>query len=223
MNTQPSRPTWNTENACSGLVCGIDEVGRAPLAGPVVAACAYIPGDRRKADIWAHVTDSKALSRQKRERLYDHIFENACVATGEARIEEIEEINIYHASLLAMRRAFEKMCADFDLCMDTALIDGNAAPQLSCAAQTIVKGDSKSLSIAAASIVAKVYRDRLMSRLHDAHPHYEWHKNAGYPVPAHLEGIMRHGVTPHHRRSFAPVKNYIACGNVDLQAKLAGI
>ncbi len=203
----------------SAPVCGIDEVGRGPLAGPVVAACVFIPEEAKDLSFWQIVTDSKKLSAKKREMLYGEI--TACCACSIAEISpaEIDELNIHHATLKAMKGAFEQICHpersegskilraqgpqdDNILC----LIDGKFAPDIPCRAQTVIKGDSKSLSIAAASIIAKVHRDRLMATLHEQHPHYGWDRNAGYGTAQHLEGIRLHGITPHHRRSFAPCK-----------------
>ncbi len=214
------RPGWTVERSLSGIVCGIDEVGRAPLAGPVVAACAYIPEERRRKRVLSAVNDSKQLGREQREAIYDDLLGLASYGIGEASVAEIDRLNIYHASLLAMRRAYEKMCADFSLSPDFALVDGNAAPGLGCHTRTVIKGDATCLSIAAASIIAKVWRDRLMSSLHEAHPYYGWNTNAGYGTREHLDGIEAAGITTHHRRSFAPVRNYLEFGSVRIQGEL---
>jgi ribonuclease HII len=214
------RPGWSIEKTVSGIVCGIDEVGRAPLAGPVVAACAYIPEEVRRKRIWSKVNDSKQLTREQREEIYDGLTSLSCYAIGQAGVEEINSLNIYYASLLAMQRAFEQMCNDFGICPEIALIDGNATPEITCKTQTVVKGDATSLSIAAASIIAKVWRDRLMSELHEEFPYYGWNTNCGYGTREHLEGIDQNGITPHHRSSFAPVRNYIEYGCVEIQQEL---
>ncbi len=196
------------ENAHDGAVCGIDEAGRAPLAGPVVAACVFAPPEVREHAFWRDVNDSKQISKPKREHLAECI--RGCCAFGiaSASVEEIDKINIFQASLLAMRRACEMMIRDFALSMDLALIDGKFTPQgLPCAALAIIKGDGKSRSIAAASILAKTTRDELMTALAREHPGYGWERNAGYPVPEHVEALARLGVTPHHRRSFGPVRS----------------
>lgn len=185
-------------------VCGIDEVGRGPLAGPVVTACAFIPQEKLRHPIWKDVTDSKKLSPQKRDYLFEIIKYQCVYAVAEASAEEIDNLNIHHATLLAMKRAYEGMCSQIQVSL--ALIDGKFAPSLPCKAQTVIKGDAQSLSIAAASILAKVTRDRHMARLHEEFPHYHWHTNAGYGTPDHLDGIARHGITPHHRKSFAPCR-----------------
>ena len=184
-------------------VCGIDEVGRGPLAGPVVAACVFIPEDAKTLGFWDLVTDSKKLSAKKRELLYPQI--TACCAYSIAEItpEEIDSLNIHHATLKAMKQAYETIEIAND---HMALIDGKFVPQITCPAQNVIKGDSKSLSIAAASIIAKVHRDKIMATLHEDHPHYGWDRNAGYGTAQHLEGIRQHGITPHHRKSFAPCK-----------------
>lgn len=183
-------------------VCGIDEVGRGPLAGPVVTACAYIPPEKLNHPVWDSVTDSKKLSAQKRDYLYEIIKDQCVFGLAQASAQEIDELNIHHATLLAMKRAFENLGASPSL----ALIDGKFAPTLSCQTHTVVKGDSKSLSIAAASILAKVTRDRMMVELHQSYPHYGWDTNAGYGTATHMDGIAKYGITPHHRKSFAPCK-----------------
>ena len=183
-------------------VAGVDEVGRGPLAGPVIAAAVILdPGN-----IPAGLADSKALSVAKRERLFTLISASAVVAIGSASVEEIDTLNILHASHLAMIRAISGL----RLAPDHCLIDGNMIPAgLKIQGETIVKGDAKSLSIAAASIVAKVTRDRMMVDLAQQYPGYGWEVNAGYPVPLHLKALLDLGVTPVHRRSFRPVHNIL--------------
>ncbi|MEM9684264.1 MAG: ribonuclease HII [Pseudomonadota bacterium] len=192
---------FTLETSLGGRVAGIDEVGRGPLAGPVVAAAVVLtPASAARLSALG-LTDSKKLSRRRREDLFVVITEHCEVAVGDASVAEIDAINILHASLLAMRRAYAGLS-----CRPTsALVDGNRDPNLGCATQTVVKGDSRSLSIAAASVVAKVTRDRLMSRLNELHPGYGWDRNAGYGTAEHLAALGSIGVTPYHRRSFAPV------------------
>lgn len=183
-------------------IAGLDEVGRGPLAGPVTAAAVILD----PAHIPEGLNDSKQLTAHQRDRLYDELLEVADVSIADASVAEIEEHNILRASHIAMVRALAglKRPADF------ALIDGSMLPRgMNLPAETIVKGDARSLSIAAASIVAKVWRDRLMVDLAQQHPGYGWETNAGYPTPAHKAGLKRHGVTPHHRRTFAPVHNML--------------
>jgi ribonuclease HII len=205
-------------------VCGIDEVGRGPLAGPVVTACVYIPPEKMKHPVWASVNDSKKLTPQKRDYLFEIIKDQCVYAIAEASAEEIDALNIHHATLLAMKRAYHSLCRhpdrseaerrdlrSLDFARDDkgghiTLIDGKFAPALPCTTRTIVKGDATSLSIAAASILAKVTRDRMMTALHAEFPHYGWDTNVGYGTAAHMDGIARHGITAHHRRSFAPCK-----------------
>lgn len=184
------------------FVVGVDEVGRGPLAGPVTAAAVrLIPGQ-----IPDGLNDSKALTAKRREVLYAQIVEMAEVSVAHASVDEIDEINILQASHLAMCRAI----AGLPTAPDHALIDGNILPRdLPCGGETIIKGDARSLSIAAASIVAKVVRDRLMVDLAQQHPGYGWERNAGYGSKAHLEALRNLGVTPHHRRSFKPVHNML--------------
>ena len=185
-------------------VCGIDEVGRGPLAGPVVAAAVVLPPDGLPADLARLIKDSKAMTRQQREEAEPAIRAHALAyAVAEALVGEIDSLNIHKATLLAMKRAYEGLTGEAPA---VALIDGKFKPELPCLAEAIVKGDGKSQSIAAASILAKVARDREMQRLAELHPHYGWDRNAGYPTPEHLEALQRHGTTPHHRVSFAPVR-----------------
>ncbi|TWA86071.1 RNase HII [Azospirillum brasilense] len=189
------------------LVCGIDEVGRGPLAGPVVTAAVVLPAGGLPDALARAINDSKALSLRAREALEPEIRAHAlAVALAEASAAEIDDLNIHKATLLAMKRAYEALPGEPPA---VALIDGKFKPDLSCLMEAIVKGDGRSQSIAAASIVAKVARDREMMRLAELHPRYGWDRNAGYPTPEHLEALRRHGVTPHHRVTFAPVRAQI--------------
>lgn len=179
-------------------IAGVDEVGRGPLAGPVTAAAVVLDMD----DLPEGLNDSKKLSAKKRAALAKVIWQRAQVAVGEANVEEIDSINILRASHLAMERAV----AALDPPPDYLLIDGNLIPRdLTIAAEAVVKGDGKSVSIAAASIVAKELRDSYMVDLAQQFPGYGWEKNAGYPSKQHREALVELGVTPHHRRSFKPV------------------
>jgi len=195
-------PSFAIEKTCSGIVCGVDEAGRGPLAGPVVAAAVII--DRRcfRGELRATLDDSKVLSRAQREACHRALLRCARIGIGAASTAEIDRINILRASLVAMTRAV----AALGVTPDTALIDGNIAPPLSCATRPVVKGDALSFSIAAASVVAKVTRDLIMHNLAGRYPGYGWETNAGYATAEHGEAIRRLGVTPHHRRSFAPVR-----------------
>ncbi len=209
----PSKPGPHLKNeqACNGPVCGLDEVGRAPLAGPVVAACVYIPLETARLSFWSQVRDSKKVSLQIREELYASITNKACYGIGEASREEIDKLNIHHASLLAMQRAQEAMMSAFGITPVLALVDGKFVPKdLPCPGRAIIGGDDISRSIAAASIVAKVHRDRMMKALHLDHPHYGWERNVGYPTPEHIRALREHGPTVHHRRSFGVVKELTA-------------
>ena len=194
----PPMPDFSLENAETGLVVGIDEVGRGPFAGPVVAAAVILD----RGNIPLGIMDSKKIPRAKREQLFNHILEAAQVGIGEASVQEIDSLNILQASLLAMRRAFTALPHRPDI----ALIDGNRDPNLGIPSRLIVKGDACSLSIAAASIVAKVTRDRKMCALAEEFPHYGWERNAGYGTAEHRKGLRQFGVTPQHRRSFAPIR-----------------
>jgi len=194
-----------TFDARFGLpVCGIDEAGRGPLAGPVTTACVYIPPEHIKHVVWRDVNDSKQLTAAKRDFLYDLIMERCVYAVAEASVEEIDTLNIHHATLLAMKRAYDGVHGRIEATL--ALIDGKFTPKIECEAKAIVKGDSLSLCIAAASILAKVTRDRYMAKLHEEFPHYNWASNVGYSTPDHLDAIKRHGTCIHHRKSFAPCR-----------------
>ncbi len=186
-------------------VVGVDEVGRGPLAGPVTAAAVWLNPEH----IPDGLNDSKKLSAKKRDALFETLLEIADVSIAHASVEEIDELNILRASHIAMVRAVEGLKQP----ADHALIDGNQIPRgLQISNQTIVKGDAYSVSIAAASIVAKVCRDRIMVDLAQQHPGYGWETNAGYPSKAHREALQNLGVTPHHRRSFKPVHNILYQG-----------
>lgn len=180
-------------------ICGIDEAGRGPLAGPVVAAAVILPPDYELVGL----NDSKKLSTKRRELLFTALMEDErvtkCIAS--ATVEEIDQLNILRATHLAMRRAAEGLKPACDFC----LIDGLAVPNFPIASANLVKGDARSLSIAAASILAKVSRDHIMQELDRLHPEYGFAKHSGYGTKVHLEAIRTHGITPHHRRSFGPV------------------
>jgi len=199
-------PTLRLEDEAGGIVCGIDEAGRGPLAGPVVAAAVVIDRTRLKRKLARAINDSKVLTRETREELYGQIRECAAVGVGAASSAEIDRINILRATLLAMARAVAALRLDPDL----ALVDGNVPPTLPCPVRCVVGGDGTSLSIAAASIVAKVTRDLLMTRLAARYPGFGWEHNAGYGTDAHRDALDRLGATPHHRKSFAPVLNILS-------------
>jgi len=183
----------------SGLMAGVDEVGRGPLAGPVVAA-AVILDERRTI---RGLNDSKLLQPEERERLDVEIRKRAvCCSVAEASVEEIDRINILRAALLAMRRAVEGLREQPSI----VLVDGNQRPDLTMPVRTVVGGDAKVRAISAASIIAKVYRDRLLVALHAEHPQYGFDGHKGYSTPAHLAALREHGACVHHRRSFAPVR-----------------
>ncbi len=183
----------------AGPICGVDEVGRGPLAGPVVAAAVIL--DRKR--IPKGLNDSKQLSEEDREALYPLIMETAiAVGVGEASVDEIDLVNIRQATHMAMARAVRALA----VAAEFALVDGNDPPPLPCRCDTLIGGDARSVSIAAASIIAKVTRDRMMVALHDTHPGYNWRSNKGYGTPEHYAGLKAHGVTPHHRRSFGPIR-----------------
>ena len=197
-------PSFRFELHCQGVVAGVDEAGRGPLAGPVFAAAAVIDRDRAAPKLLKLIDDSKKLTAGRREHAYESMIASGAVqfAVAEASVEEIDRINILQATFLAMRRAVQALATPPDL----ALVDGNRLPpQLGCRAQTIVGGDGHSYSIAAASIFAKVARDRHMARLAEAFPGYGWESNRGYGSAQHLAALKLLGPTPHHRMSFAPL------------------
>lgn len=204
--------SFKLEKKLDSPVCGLDEAGRGPLAGPVVAACVYVSKDVRRKRFWAEVNDSKKLNGTQREKLFVAITEHCHYGVAQASVAEIDTINILHASMLAMRRSYALMVANHGARPGIALVDGNFAPKLPCEIQTVIQGDAISLSIAAASILAKVTRDRLMQELCAQYPGYGWSTNAGYGTKAHLEGLKINGVTPHHRRSFSPVRESLLAG-----------
>jgi ribonuclease HII len=185
--------------SAEGPVAGVDEVGRGPLAGAVVAAAVILDARRPIRGL----NDSTLLAPAVRERLYDEIRAHAlCCSVGEASVEEIDRINILQASLLAMRRAV----AGLNLRPVKVLVDGNQCPGLGLATELIIGGDAKVRAIAAASILAKVHRDRMLLALHAVHPHYGFDSHKGYATEQHLAALRKHGACSEHRRSFAPVR-----------------
>ncbi len=177
------------------IVCGVDEAGRGPLAGPVYAAAVILP----KGHIIDGVNDSKKLSEKKRNLLFDKIIDECvCYSIGTADVREIDEINILQATFLAMRRAVEGLSVNPDI----ALIDGNKRPCLAMAEWEIIKGDAKSANIAAASIIAKVSRDRYMLEMAEKYPEYQFEKHKGYGTKLHYEMIEKYGISPIHRKTF---------------------
>lgn len=186
-------------------IAGVDEVGRGPWAGPVVACAAVLDPATFPSDLARMLDDSKKLSPKKRAALLPRITAEAEFAVAEASVQEIDSLNILQASLLAMRRAVDALSKP----PDAALVDGNRDPGLSCPVELVVKGDGRSLSIAAASIIAKEHRDKMMAALSADYPEYGWERNAGYGVKRHQEALALYGPTPHHRRSFAPISRLL--------------
>jgi ribonuclease HII len=185
-----------------GLIAGVDEAGRGPLAGPVIAAAVILD----ELQPIRGLADSKKLSPKTRERLFDEIRAKAlCCCIAEASVEEIDRLNILQATLLAMRRAVEGL----RLRPHRVLVDGNRLPTLSVPAEAIVQGDAKVQAISAASILAKVYRDRLCEQLHERHPQYGFDAHKGYGTQAHMAALREHGACAEHRRSFAPVRSVL--------------
>ena len=186
----------------SGLMAGVDEVGRGPLAGPEVAAAVILDVRRTIRGL----NESKLLAADERERLDAEIRRKAvCWSIAAASVDEIDSINILRAALLAMRRAVEGLAQQPQI----VLVDGNQRPELTMPVRTVIGGDAKVRAISAASIIAKVYRDRLCMQLHEEHPQYGFASHKGYSTPDHLRALRAHGACPHHRRSFAPVRSVL--------------
>lgn len=205
----PTPDLWLEEQARAAgarIIAGVDEAGRGPLAGPVLAA-AVILGDTLPEGL----NDSKKLGKKRRQFLAQQIKDSCIWAIGRADVDEIEQLNIYHASHLAMCRAVTALAQQPDgITPDLVLIDGPAVPRdLHIRGQAVVRGDARSLTIAAASILAKTARDRIMEDLAQQFPGYGWEQNAGYPTKSHKQALLDLGVTPYHRRSFAPVHNIL--------------
>lgn len=202
MNMMKTNPNFEIESGCAGTIAGVDEAGRGPLCGPVVAGAVIFL--RRDIEIPVIIRDSKQMTAAQRDAAYDWITANTIWATGACSPAEIDELNILWASMRAMERAVDALALKPNFC----LIDGNRVPK-NLNGRAVVKGDAKSLSIAAASIVAKVTRDRLMHELAQKYPEYGWENNAGYPTPSHLIAIKKYGINEHYRRSFGPVKKIL--------------
>ena len=199
-------PDFNLERAAGGRVAGIDEAGRGPLAGPVIAAAVILDPKTLPDMLRDGIDDSKLLTKSRREELFAVLQSHARIGIGGASAAEIDRINILAATLRAMGRAVD----DLGIVPDLALIDGNRTPELACPATAVVRGDRASLSIAAASIVAKVTRDRIMAALARRHPGFGWERNAGYGTAEHKQALTRLGVTPHHRKTFAPINKILS-------------
>lgn len=199
-------PDFQLESNLTGRIAGIDEAGRGPWAGPVSAAAVVLDQANLPDALRDGLDDSKKLSSRARDALFDALQEqarlgNVDIGVGLSSVAEIERNNILAATMTAMARAV----TDLDRPVDIALVDGNRVPNLTCTVQTVVKGDQRSLSIAAASIIAKVTRDWIMAELDAQHPGYGWAHNAGYGTAEHRAALLQLGVTPHHRRSFKPI------------------
>lgn len=204
-------PDFEIEDSLNCVVVGVDEAGRGPWAGPVVAG-AVIIRDRNLCDeLLNGLDDSKKISAKKREILYEKLCEEEkngrlFIGIGQASAEEIDCCNILQATFIAMKRAVDSLPQKPEF----AIIDGNQTPKdFPCQSRTVVKGDARCMSIAAASIVAKVYRDRLMRELALKYPYYAFEKNAGYGTKAHIDGLKRYGVTPEHRKSYKPIQEFL--------------
>ena len=191
------------------VIVGVDEVGRGPLAGPVTAAAVFVDRQKITSDLLTKIDDSKKIPQKQRATISKQIEGIAIIGIGWASSSEIDQLNILEATMLAMQRAIFSLRKQIILDPDYILIDGNKVPRLDFPSKAIVRGDEKSLSIAAASIVAKSKRDAFMTSLSKLYPGYGWEKNAGYGTREHLAAIEREGITVHHRRSFKPIANYL--------------
>src|SRR5712692_1620667 len=214
--SRAAMPDLVLEEECGGLVCGVDEVGRGPLAGPVVAAAVVLDLAHMPRALRRSIDDSKALSAEERAEYCAAIRRCAVIGIGAASVREIDRINILRASLVAMQRAVRAL----GIVPDAALVDGTIAPPLPCPARSVVGGDGRSLSIAAASIVAKVLRDDIMRELARRYAGYGWETNVGYGTPEHCRALAALGATIHHRRSFAPVRSALAGGPLEPELPL---
>jgi ribonuclease HII len=200
-------PDFSLERACPAQpVAGIDEAGRGPWAGPVVAAAVILDERTLPSGLASRIDDSKQMSAAARAEVFALLPLYGLIGIGQASVAEIDQFNILKATFLAMARAVDRLPVKPAM----ALVDGNRAPALPCPVRNVVRGDSFSLSIAAASIVAKVTRDRLMTELAVRHPGYGWERNVGYGTAVHKQGLVRLGVTSHHRRSFRPISELIS-------------
>ena len=191
------------------VILGVDEVGRGPLAGPVTAAAVFVDRQKITLDLLTKIDDSKKIPPKQRATISKQIEGIAIIGVGWASSSEIDQLNILEATMLAMQRAIFSLRKQIILDPDYILIDGNKVPRLDFPSKAIVRGDEKSISIAAASIVAKSKRDAFMTSLSKLYPYYGWEKNAGYGTREHLVAIEREGITAHHRRSFKPIANYL--------------
>jgi|CXWL01.1.fsa_nt_gi ribonuclease HII len=196
-----NQPDLSLEIIAGGIVAGVDEAGRGPWAGPVVAGAVILD----QKNIPNGINDSKKISAIKRKKLYEEILQSARTGVGISTVEEIDEYNILEATKLAMQRAVSMLGSDMTL----VLIDGNKAPALPFPTKIVIGGDAKSLSIAAASIIAKVTRDRIMHELGEANPEYGWEKNSGYGTKHHINALAKYGITEHHRKSYKPIRELL--------------
>lgn len=188
------------------IIAGIDEAGRGPLAGPVVAAAVVLDPRALPKSLVRRIDDSKRLARKQREQVFAALCDCVEFGIGQSSVTEIDTINILEASLLAMQRAVSALPRE----PEVAIVDGNRAPKLSCTTETLIGGDGLCLSVAAASIIAKVTRDRLMDALNERYPGYGWNRNAGYGTREHMAALLDIGVTPEHRTSFRPVSELLS-------------
>ena len=204
-------PDFVLEDSVKGIVAGVDEAGRGPWVGPVVAGCVVFLSREVNPYLLENLNDSKKISKKKREKLYEVLLEekekgNILAEVGVASAKEIDEKNILNATFEAMKRAILNTGVKPDL----VLIDGNRVPkEFNYNAKAVVKGDAKSYSISAGSIMAKVYRDKLMEDMAKEYPYYGFEKNAGYGTKEHIEALKKYGITPEHRKSYAPIKEFL--------------
>ena len=210
-------PDFKFEDEYKGIVCGIDEAGRGPWVGNVVAGAVIILDRNLPQELLKNLDDSKKLSKSKREFLYELLRQaekdgKIKIGIGEASAQEIDQYNILQATFMAMSRATNQLGINPDM----ALIDGNRVPKaFPCPVVSIIKGDARSYSISAASIIAKVWRDRELEKLAEKYPYYGFEHNAGYGTKDHIEGIKKYGLIAEHRKSYKPIKEFLEAGNTD--------
>ncbi len=207
-------PNLEIENSYKNLcVVGVDEAGRGPIAGPVVAGLAFLEKDFLDSEICKKINDSKKLSKKVRKEIFSYLLKNVKFSVGIVEEKIIDEINILEASKLAMKKAYESFCQKYQIFPEIILVDGNFFPfkkqDKIIEILPVVKGDQKSLSIAAASIIAKETRDEIMNDLHKKYPQFSWDKNCAYPTKFHIEKVKEFGICEFHRKSFEPIKSMI--------------
>lgn len=214
INSNIFLPNYEIERSYKNKIAvGIDEAGRGPLAGPVVACVVYLESEFFNSEIYKEINDSKKISKKKRQIIFDYLINNVKYGVGIVDAKKIDEINILNATKLAMKKSYEDFIKKYDIWPQIILVDGNFIPfdkvDKILEILSIVKGDQKSLSISAASIIAKETRDKIMIKLSESFPEYLWHKNSAYGTKEHIEKIKNIGICKYHRKSFEPIKSIV--------------